>query len=329
VEIRSIAFTSRFAAKRALSIGMLVAGFAAQSFLAQTTAFNFQGRLNDGTNPANGRYDLQFKLFDAITGGTQTAPTLDRPNTMLVNGVFSTPLDFGAGAFAGGSRFLEISVRPFNSPSGYVILGARQQVLSVPFAVRAASAANADNAVNAVNAQNAVSATSATTASNAVTAQNSLSLGGLAAGNYAQLNTVNKGTLAASALGTTGTLAVLGNTVQTNPAYGLPKAMLYVDSLSNPAQIRRCYNGVTGSSAGNCGFTVSEALGHGVGVYHINLGFPVTDRFISLAVQNAGSPLFNVGANFRFNAGNLEVFTFVTNNDDNNTVGRDFMVIVY
>lgn len=31
---------------------------------AQTTAFNFQGRLNDGANPANGRYDLQFKLFD-------------------------------------------------------------------------------------------------------------------------------------------------------------------------------------------------------------------------------------------------------------------------
>ena len=28
---------------------------------AQTTAFNYQGKLNDGGNPANGAYDLQFK----------------------------------------------------------------------------------------------------------------------------------------------------------------------------------------------------------------------------------------------------------------------------
>ena len=28
---------------------------------AQGTGFNFQGRLNDGTTPANGSYDLQFR----------------------------------------------------------------------------------------------------------------------------------------------------------------------------------------------------------------------------------------------------------------------------
>lgn len=148
---------------------------------AQTTAFNFQGRLNDGTSPANGRYDLQFKLFDAITGGAQVGSTADRPNLTLINGVFSTTLDYGASAFMGGVRFVEISVKPNGSPNAYVVLGARQQILSVPFSVRAANATQADNA---------------TTAQNAVTAQlaaNASSLGGVPASNYAKLDFLNLG----------------------------------------------------------------------------------------------------------------------------------------
>lgn len=38
---------------------------------AQGTGFNFQGHLNDGTNPANGQYDLQFRLYNAVAGGAQ------------------------------------------------------------------------------------------------------------------------------------------------------------------------------------------------------------------------------------------------------------------
>ena len=34
---------------------------------AQGTAFTYQGRLNVGTNGANGVYDLRFALFDAVT----------------------------------------------------------------------------------------------------------------------------------------------------------------------------------------------------------------------------------------------------------------------
>ena len=35
---------------------------------AQGSAFNFQGRLNDGANPANGAYDLQFRLESRALG---------------------------------------------------------------------------------------------------------------------------------------------------------------------------------------------------------------------------------------------------------------------
>ncbi|MGB7749644.1 MAG: hypothetical protein WBN75_20420 [Verrucomicrobiia bacterium] len=37
--------------------------------VAQGTAFNYQGKLTDGANPANGIYDLQFTVYDAAGGG--------------------------------------------------------------------------------------------------------------------------------------------------------------------------------------------------------------------------------------------------------------------
>lgn len=92
---------------------------------AQTTAFNFQGKLNDGGNAANSNYDFQFKLFDALTGGNQVTPTQSRIGLQVINGVFSTSLDFGPLAFTASDRFLEISVRPTGSSNAYVVLGAR------------------------------------------------------------------------------------------------------------------------------------------------------------------------------------------------------------
>ncbi len=86
--------------------------------MAQTTAFNFQGRLNDGNSPANGRYDLQFKLFDSITGGNQVGSAIPKLNLMLVNGVYSTQLDFrvtgtiSAFYYDNNPKFVEVSLRP-------------------------------------------------------------------------------------------------------------------------------------------------------------------------------------------------------------------------
>ena len=35
----------------------------------QTAAFTFQGKLTDGAVPASGMYEMQFSLYDAVTGG--------------------------------------------------------------------------------------------------------------------------------------------------------------------------------------------------------------------------------------------------------------------
>src|SRR2546421_11568460 len=79
---------------------------------AQTTTFTYQGRLTDGGTPANGNYDLQFALFDNLSGGAQIGSTQTLNTVAVSNGVFTVSLDFGASAFTGASRFLEISGRP-------------------------------------------------------------------------------------------------------------------------------------------------------------------------------------------------------------------------
>ena len=36
---------------------------------AQTNEFTYQGRLTDGSMPANASYDFEFRLYDAAAGG--------------------------------------------------------------------------------------------------------------------------------------------------------------------------------------------------------------------------------------------------------------------
>lgn len=108
---------------------------------AQTTAFNFQGRLNAGADPANGNFDFEFKLFDSVAGGSQIGGTVTRPSVAVINGIFSTQLDFGAAAFSGAARFVEIGVRSSATTDPFTILSPRQQVLSAPYAIQAKNAA--------------------------------------------------------------------------------------------------------------------------------------------------------------------------------------------
>src|SRR5436190_1369104 len=127
---------------------------------AQSTAFTYQGRLTDGGTPANGSYDLQFTLWDALSGGTQqpqpSPVVVMRSSVAVANGIFTVQLDFGpsANAFPGADRFLEIGVRPTGAGS-FTILSPRQPITSTPYATRSASAAAADTATSATTATNA------------------------------------------------------------------------------------------------------------------------------------------------------------------------------
>ena len=126
--------------RRLFIVSMFTALTAATAF-AQTTAFNFQGRLNDGANPANGNVEMQFKLYDSLTGGTQIGATVLRPVVVVINGIFAAQLDFGASAFDGSARFVEIGVRPAGNTNALNILSPRQAILSTPYAIQAKNAA--------------------------------------------------------------------------------------------------------------------------------------------------------------------------------------------
>ncbi len=129
---------------------------------AQTTAFNYQGSLTDGGTPANGSFLMQFKLFDALAGGTQIGATLNDVAVTAADGTFSAKLDFGSGALPGANRWLEIAVRR-NASEAYVTLSPREQIASSPYAVRTLSAAVADDAqkLGGVNASEYLTTSSA------------------------------------------------------------------------------------------------------------------------------------------------------------------------
>src|SRR5260370_19913832 len=95
-------------ATRRVSLLVMLFTLGAVTALAQISVFTYQGRLTDGGTPANGNYDLQFALFDAVSGGTQIGATQTSSNVSVSAGIFSVPLDFGANAFPGANRFLEI-----------------------------------------------------------------------------------------------------------------------------------------------------------------------------------------------------------------------------
>jgi formylglycine-generating enzyme required for sulfatase activity len=104
------------------------------------SAFSYQGRLLEVGAPANGRYDLQFTLFDAEIGGSPCAVTLTNAGVVVSNGLFTTTLDFGVNVFSGASCWLENSVRPAGSPSGFVTLIPRQLLTPTPYAIYALKA---------------------------------------------------------------------------------------------------------------------------------------------------------------------------------------------
>jgi len=109
---------------------------------AQGTAFNYQGRLNDGGNSANGIYDLRFTVYDSTnTPGNIIAGPVTNAATGVSNGLFSATLDFGAGVFSGPGRWLEVDVRT-NDAASFTTLLPRQPMLPVPYAIMANTASN-------------------------------------------------------------------------------------------------------------------------------------------------------------------------------------------
>src|SRR5262245_16784887 len=77
------------------------------------TAFTYQGVLEKpaGT-PLNDTCDLRFRLYDAAAGGNLIGTNpWDALGVAITDGAFVTDIDFGASAFTGDARWLDIQVK--------------------------------------------------------------------------------------------------------------------------------------------------------------------------------------------------------------------------
>ena len=115
----------------------VLALFPVETLFAQGTAFTYQGRLNNGSGPATGSYDLTFTIYDSFNAPTNViAGPITNSAAAISNGLFTVTLDFGGGVFNGNPRYLEIGVRT-NDASSFTILNPRQLLTATPYAITA------------------------------------------------------------------------------------------------------------------------------------------------------------------------------------------------
>lgn len=100
------------------------------------TEFTYQGNLESSGSPVDGTADFQFKLFNASSAGSQIGSTQSVNNVTVIDGGFTVTLDFGAGAFAGDKRWLEIAARTPAGSGSFVTLTPRQALTASPYALK-------------------------------------------------------------------------------------------------------------------------------------------------------------------------------------------------
>ncbi|MBI5877506.1 MAG: hypothetical protein HZB53_07645 [Chloroflexi bacterium] len=96
--------------------------------------FVYQGRLINNGVPVNGSCDVAFRLFDDQAAGAQVGGALT-PTVSVGSGLFQTTLDFGANAFNGEARWLQMSVRCPAGSGAFAALLPRQAVAPAPYAL--------------------------------------------------------------------------------------------------------------------------------------------------------------------------------------------------
>jgi len=99
------------------------------------TGFTYQGFLTQLGTPVSGSWDFEFLLFDDLAAGGQVGATVAVGDLAVAAGVFTSTLDFGAAAFGGGGRWLEIRVRPGASAGAFTALAPRQKIAPTPMAL--------------------------------------------------------------------------------------------------------------------------------------------------------------------------------------------------
>jgi len=95
-------------------------------------AFTYQGTFADSGVPASGSYDFEFALYTIDQGGS-AVQTVTRAGVTVNGGLINALVDFGAAAYNGQVKWVEVRVRHAGSGS-YTALAPRQALTATPYA---------------------------------------------------------------------------------------------------------------------------------------------------------------------------------------------------
>ena len=94
--------------------------------------FTYQGSLQQNGVAFDGSCDVEFRLFDTLTVGAQVGATQTKSGQVVSKGRFTSVLDFGANAFNGQARWLEIAARCPSGSGAFTTLSPRQPLTATP-----------------------------------------------------------------------------------------------------------------------------------------------------------------------------------------------------
>lgn len=237
------------------------------SALAATgTGFTYQGHLNLSGAPTNESFTFQFVLYDSATGGAQIGGAQTKAITVN-NGLFTTTLneagEFGATAFDGEARYLEIRVSD-NGGTSYTTLTPRQSLTAAPYAHSLRPGAVISSALD--------NAAILSLANNGV---NSLGLYvDSATIGVRVLSGINQGVLVDSATEGVRVVSAAGSGMQ-------------VDSAADGFRVLSAVNGVNVDTATDNGAYVGSAAGSGLFVNSADFGARVTNARIGYFAETA------------------------------------------
>lgn len=241
---------------------------------AQGTAFTYQGRLMESNAPANGTFEFEFGLYDRAGGGSNLG-TLTLEETPVTNGLFTVVLDFGAEAFNGTPRWLEIYARNDSAGGGGVLLTPRQRIYATPYAMFAGRAGTATTATTAGAATNLIGTLPAGQLAGQITMHQ------LADGSIANQHVSPTAAIADSKIGTIATAGKVANSATTATS---------VNS-SNTIVLRNGHGSFTANVIeAQTGFVGSGADITGLDADHIAAG-TINDARLSPNITRLGSTI--------------------------------------
>jgi hypothetical protein len=126
--------------------GAAIIGLLAAAMFRNTTpvdqTFTYQGQLRNAGQLVNGAVDLKISMWDADTAGVQIGTSNTFNAVPMTDGRFALGLNFGASAFDGSNRWIQVE---FRNPAGsglYLALNPRDKITATPYALYALNGAN-------------------------------------------------------------------------------------------------------------------------------------------------------------------------------------------